>query len=481
MLNRIRAAYSAFRGAPRHSTRSALWNAGAADRRAAGWDAPQSDFMGQVIPPELLRRRSRHAVRNSAVAARAAAALTNNVIGCGIKPLVRTTDAGLKRKLQASWNRFVDSADFEGMRDLYALQALAYGHQIIDGEFLVRRIIDGGQLRCQILPAEFLDTTITRPNDSIIGGVEFDEQGRRVAYHVFQWHPTNAVRIPNSIRIPASEMLHVINGQTAGQVRGVTAFAPVLLKLNEAEQYDRATLVKAKVSALWGGFIRTSDDNSLNAKKGNDGAFTLSLEPGTIQKLDPNDEIEFPPHADVSPYSDFMKTLLRSIASGMGLPYSVLTGDLSDTSYASSRVGQIEFRKHVERLQWEFIFQFCRPVWRWWIELEVLAGRLPMPPGGIQEYIDVVTWTPPPMPLTDPQKEIDAKIKAIRAGLSSRDMEISGLGYDREEIDAQIAAGNAAADELGLVLDSDPRKVTMQGQQQQKGPGDEGSNAGADA
>jgi capsid protein len=30
-------------------------------------------------------------------------------------------------------------------------------------------------------------------------------------------------------------------------------------------------------------------------------------------------------------------------------------------------------------------------------------------------------------------------------------------------VDAQIAAGNAAADAAGIVLDSDPRKVTQQG------------------
>ncbi|HXG47455.1 MAG TPA: phage portal protein, partial [Methylomirabilota bacterium] len=60
-------------------------------------------------------------------------------------------------------------------------------------------------------------------------------------------------------------------------------------------------------------------------------------------------------------------------------------------------------------------------------------------------------------------REVDAMVRAIRAGLISREMAVASLGYDLAEVDAQIASGNSAADKLGLVLDSDPRKVTQQG------------------
>jgi capsid protein len=46
---------------------------------------------------------------------------------------------------------------------------------------------------------------------------------------------------------------------------------------------------------------------------------------------------------------------------------------------------------------------------------------------------------------------------AIRAGLMSRSEAISGNGYDAEDVDREIAADNARADDLGLVFDSDPR------------------------
>ena len=467
MLSRLRSAIDAFRGQQPLVSRSALWNAGAtSNRQAAGWDTPNSDFAAASAPPQILRTRARHAVRNSAVAARGKAAILNNVIGAGIKPLFRTNDKASKKAFRLAWNRLVDSADFDGFRDLYALQADVLGHMATDGEVLVRRVIEGDRLKIQILPAEFLDSSITQLDSRVVSGVEFDAAGRRVAYHLFTHHPADPVRMPNSRRFPASEILHIRFTDMAGQVRGVSMFAPILEKLNNADQFDRATLTKAKISALWCAFRHGQPDaNPLAATRDSDGTYTASLEPGTVQDIG-TDEITFPPHADVAPYSEFMKTLNRSIASGLGIPYSTLTGDLSDTSYNSSRVGRIEFAKQVERLQWDFIFQFCRPVMTWWLEVEMLAGRLPIPENGIQDYLDVITWAPPPLAMLDPQRETDAKVRAIRAGLTSREQTLAESGYDLEDIDAQIAAGNETADRLKLVLDTDPRHVTLQGQQQ---------------
>ncbi len=47
--------------------------------------------------------------------------------------------------------------------------------------------------------------------------------------------------------------------QAAGQLRGITWLAPVLLRLHELDQYEDAALVKAKVAALFTGFIRDPD------------------------------------------------------------------------------------------------------------------------------------------------------------------------------------------------------------------------------
>lgn len=110
---------------------------------------------------------------------------------------------------------------------------------------------------------------------------------------------------------------------------------------------------------------------------------------------------------------------------------------------------------------WQFVHMFCRPVFQRWVELEVLRGGLPLPESGVQQYVRNVSWAPPAMQMTDPQREVDAMVRAIRAGLMSREMAVASLGYDLAEVDAQIAAGNDLADNAGIVLDSDPRRVTQ--------------------
>lgn len=433
----------------------------ARERRSIGlWNNPVPDY-SRVAPSPLLRNQARYLVANNAVAARAAQAFVDNVIGPGITLLPKLGDAGLKSLLLKQWNRWTDLSDADGMLNWYGQQALAARSMFVDGEVFVRMFIGSdGTLRLQLLPPEFIDTTIAR--DNVIAGIEF-EGSRRSAYYLHEWHPGQPGRMPRSIRIPASEILHIFRPKTPGQLRGVTELLAILNRLNDLDQFDRATLVKQKTGALLTGFITTPNENPLGASRAEDGAWTASLEPGTIQRLSPGESMEFSDPPETAGYSDFAKTQLRLIASGLGLPYNVVSGDLSDTSYSSARVGLIEFRKYIDALQWHFIHMFCRPVFQRWVELEILRGTLPSFDGGAQEYMENISWAPPAMQMTDPQREVDAMVRAIRAGLMSREMAVASLGYDLAEVDAQIAAGNTAADAAGIVLDSDPRKVTQQG------------------
>ncbi len=393
------------------------------ERRNVGlWNNPVPDYSRVALNP-LLRNQARYLVANNAVAARAAQAFVDNLIGPGITLLPKIRDAALKGLLLKRWNRWTEGSDADGMLNWYGQQALAARSMFVDGEVFVRMLADSdGMLRLQLLPAEFIDTTIIR--DNVIAGIEF-EGSRRSAYFMYEWHPGQPGRLPRSIRIPASEMLHIFRPKTPGQLRGVTELMAILGRLNDLDQFDRATLVKQKTGALLTGFITTPNENPLGASRAEDGAWTASLEPGTIQRLSPGESMEFSDPPETAGYSDFAKTQLRLIASGLGLPYDVVTGDLSDTSYSSARVGRIELRKYIDALQWQLIHMLCRPVFQRWLELEILRGTLPPVEGGVQGYMDNISWAPPAMQMTDPQREVDAMVRAIRAGLISREMNLA--------------------------------------------------------
>jgi capsid protein len=70
-------------------------------------------------------------------------------------------------------------------------------------------------------------------------------------------------------------------------------------------------------------------------------------------------------------------------------------------------------------------------------------------------------------------QDVQAKKAEIRSGLVSRAQKITEEGYDIDEVDREIAEGNARADELGLVFDSDPRRTADNGAEQALMPGGE--------
>jgi capsid protein len=103
-------------------------------------------------------------------------------------------------------------------------------------------------------------------------------------------------------------------------------------------------------------------------------------------------------------------------------------------------------------------------VWKAWLEQAVLSGAIAAPGyAGNRMAYAACKWVPQGWQWVDPEKEFKAMLLAVRAGLMSRSEVVSANGYDAEDVDREIAADNARADALGLIFDSDPRRVTREG------------------
>ena len=99
----------------------------------------------------------------------------------------------------------------------------------------------------------------------------------------------------------------------------------------------------------------------------------------------------------------------------------------------------------------------------------VYGGRLgfrPDPPPHIP-----VEWSPPKFEAVDPQKDAMADLLAIRSGTMTLAEAISRQGRNPDAVLAEIAMTNTKLDQLGIVLDSDPRHVTKMGVAQAQTPG----------
>jgi len=447
-------------------------------RRSASWDAPDIGI-NSITTPALrnLRARSRAAVRNDPYAFNVIDKRVSNLIGTGITPRPKIEDDALRKIQQELWGDWVDESDADGLTDFYGQQALIARTVETAGECFLRlrpRSLDENlavPLQLQVLAPEFVphDKFETAKNgNSIRAGIEFNPAHQRVAYHMYRVHPRDASSLNAGynqlVRIPAEQVLHIFEPVEPGQLRGVPRLAPVLKRLRSLDNYDDAVLFRQEVANLFAGFISRPPPESrgvpldmltgqpVNADR--DG-FTpmVALEPGTMQELAPGEEVEFskPPDAGNN-YPDFMRQQLMASAAGTGTPYEILTGDMREVNDRALRVVLNEFRRRLEQLQFGvYVHQLCRPVRAAWMDMAVLAERLKLDDYAQRrrEYLRT-RWVPQGWAYIQPVQDIQARMMEVNAGFNSRSEMVLRSGYDAETVDAENAADQARARDLGL-------------------------------
>ena len=470
------------------------YNSAGGGRRSAGWNTTVQGVNSIFFADGFkLLQRSRDQVRQNPWAASAIDKFVSNAIGNGHQPHPQHPDPAVREAITKAWRRSNDELDADGVLPFDGQQALIARAGLEGGECFVHMMTDDDDensvpLKLRVMEAEqlpmYYSSFPTVQDDNIVRlGIEFAPITRkRVAYHFYQEHPYETVMFPFAgkiIRIPAKDIAHHFRPLRPGQVRGLPWLAPVLTQLYEIDCIQDAELARTKVQALFGGFITVNSadpggnplDESTKISSDPTGASGLdtatpSLEPASLIKLLPNEEITFAEPKGASGYSDFMRTALHSVAGAMGVTFEQLTTDLSEVNYSSIRAGLLEFRRLIEQYQTTtFAFQVLRPVWRRWMATAVLAGVLPFRDflENRSEYESVI-WQPPGFDWVDPLKDVQASILAIRAGLDSKDRIVRERGLDPETVDRDNKIAQDRANKLGLVYESDASNVLTRGE-----------------
>lgn len=457
------------------------FEAGLANRRLKGFQPTRAHLNTLIAAagPDITAR-ARWLVRNNGYAANAIESWAGNVVGAGIKPSSLIKDPALKASVQQLWLDWTDEADAEGFTDFYGLERRAAREVFIAGEvffrFRSRRPQDGltVPLQLQMIPSEMLPLNRNEvvPSGNVIRhGIEFDAIGRRVAYHFLRRHPGDVTDLGlagETVRVPAFEVVHVIDPVDAGQLRGVSRFAAGIVKLFLLDQYDDAELDRKKVAAMHALFITTpAPAEPLDAVEGRDenDERAIDLQPGQITMLEPGEEVQTSAPADVGQtYEPFQYRTLLQVSAALGVPYAYLSNDMLKANYSNSRLALLEFRRRVEAYQHAVVvWQLCRQVWARWMDTAVLAGALTIVDYDRRRQYLACGWLPPKWDWVDPLKDARAEIEQIDAGLKSRTQALAERGYDAEQVDDEIAADKAREKRLGLTFGSpapiDPGKT----------------------
>lgn len=439
-------------------------------RRFDGWLFKSKNSANSVIKKDLisLRDRSRDLVRNNPYAARARMVITSNTIGQGIIPQATHADPKKVDRAEELWKNWGETTycDFEGRHDFYGIQALAMSSIFESGEVLIRRVFVKPKdrkaelnIKLQVLEPDFIDSDKEGKTDSdgsIIQGVEFDKDGNRVAYWLFDEHPGGSVtgkEVGESKRIDASEILHIFRVDRPGQFRGVPWLAPVMVRLKDFDDYEDAQIVRQKIAACFAAFVTTKDSET-KPKSGDD--LIDKLEPGIVQEMGEDQTVTFGNPPSVEGYADFVRITLQAVASALGITYESLVTDLSNVNFSSGRMGWLEFNRNLKSWRSQMIIpSLCFGIWAWFIESASLTGT---------DLSDVgATFTEPRREQIDPVKENEGDLTAVRMGKKSLSSVIREGGEDPKAVFKEIAEERAELKKLGLVFSSDAGNVNEKG------------------
>lgn len=466
---------------------------GAKRGRRGNGRAPSTSANAEVGPAQvLLRNRARDLVRNNPHAARIVDVLASNLVGAGIQPVSKTGRKTVDKKVNRLWKQFAAQADADGQLDVYGLQALAVREMCQAGEAIIRfrrRLPTDGltiPLQVQVLEADHLDNTkdVADASGRTVLGVAFDGKGARRGYWLFREHPgeMRQLKAPESVFVPADEVMHLYRKQRPGQVRGVTVFAPIMMMTRDHGDFHEAAVTKGRIEACFAGFVKNTEGEPSPvgadaAPSAATGMQVQTIEPGMLHRLAHGEDIVFAQPTSSPVFDSFMIHTLMAIAAGAGITYDQLTGDLRQANYSSLRAGKIEFRRLLEQIQYHVIIpMFCVPLWREFIKTAILTGALPRRDDGYP-----VDWITPANEPIDPVKDMTADILAVRSGRMTWLQFVAAWGFDPMTQLDDIQACNKLFDDMGVVLDTDPRKVARAGSAQPTVPTPAADAGGSDA
>jgi lambda family phage portal protein len=418
-----------------------------------------------------MRNRAREQVQNSALGIRYWQLLGENVIGAdgiGYQAKNVTKEGKLfvaaNKALEAAWEDAgrIEHWDLEQRLTRKEQLSLAASNWGSDGEILIR-LFRGPAFgpygfNAQLLDPDFLDDQLNREaiggQNAIRQGVEFDAFGRPVAYYLFARHPFDTSGSVSGIgqkhvRVDANDIIHAFIPVRPGQTRGIPHSAAIMTTLKMLDGYIEAELVAARVASAKMGAIEDADPKEPMHRNPNAGATAVptEAEPATLMDLRGTAGSSRSGTRSIRPRSSRPSPQRsRAIAAiGLGLAYSTLTGDHSNDTYSSMKVGLQPEHVHWRRLQGFVIDHVLDRLFGEWLKMALLNSAIP----GITDFDAsrwrTHVWQPRGFPSPDPLKDTQANLMKVAAGIDTLTRLCAEDGLDFEEVIAERKRENDLA------------------------------------
>lgn len=295
-------------------------------------------------------------------------------------------DKAIKDEHFGPWADDPNQCDITGEMSFADMQWFSKRAEAVDGDIFALGTREGSlQLwegdRCQS------PYSVVNRRDDLIIGVQLDAVGKPIEYWFNkEWRRDRHANVMGDVvRIPACnadglrQVFHVLSRQRISQTRGLSVLKAVFDTCGMFEDINFAMIVKQQIAALFGVFLKTTQQQSSAANValgprstfvgGQNNADTMTeeeLRPGMVTRLPYGVE----PHEFASkiPGEEFMahmKFLVRIIGIQLGMPLFMTLMDSSETVFHGYR-GEIDLHRRSALVQQQgFIERFHAPIYRW--------------------------------------------------------------------------------------------------------------------
>lgn len=394
--------------------------------------------------------------------------LNRNVIGPdGFTLQSKAADLKLRPEIEALWREynsrvggFVTMDEHQSGRDF---DTLVLRTLIVDGEVFIHRVFDPASkfgYRYEVLDSLCIDPLYNVPEisdgGSVVMGVRLDRRGREVSFYLRQTKDDYYLSGPRE-EVPAADLLHIYHKNFPDQARGYSAFAPIILNLNQMDAYKEAEIVHARIQActmaVWERNGQPTGDDLLD-KADDKGEFVREMKPGIFPIAPEGYTAKFLQQSSPSnQFGVFWKNMLRSISNALGISYNKAAGDYESVNYSSLREATLEDRSSFEEMQ-----RFIIENWKDFQFNDFIRGL------ALNEFIPLSAQSDclrhrffgRRFPWVDPVKEISAMEKEFDLKLTNPISELEQRGLDPDEEIERWKEWNAKINAAGLSFMSAP-------------------------
>lgn len=430
---------------------------------------------------KTLVARSRDAMRNHLIARAAIVRSRTNVVGTGLicRPQVDHEALGLSEEqadklnaqIQREWELYAGDpreCDAEATLNHYQQQALALVSAMTGGDCFVGTpwIERPGTIyntRLQLIETDRVSNPHGAPDSEfMVEGVEFDQYGAPVAYHICNGYPDDK-HLKYPLRWDRVEVFGAETGrrrvlqiwcdkERPGLKRGAPYLAPVLEPLQKLERYASAELMAAVISAMFTVFIKKGDNFQPGGgqptfgdedEREDDKGAPIELGEGAIVDLAQGEEpMVANPARPNAQFDPFFMSIVKEIGAALELPVEELLL-YYNASYSAARAAMLQAWRFYTMRRWWLVCDFCQPSYELMFDEAVASGRIKAPgyhdPALRRAHTQAI-WIGPARGAIDELKEAKAARERIDIGISNETMETAAMsGETWQQVNRQRA------------------------------------------